>query len=326
MHPKPRVALLAALVVAVIAAIFLAARGGAAGIRICPASGPSCLTASLLPGTLRVGGTGVLVARFTNEANSTATHTLIKITLPGGTTATGISSSPAATCVLSTLSCNFGNVKGHQMVKVFVQFTVQSASSSAVGSAHLTIDEGNNTSPTVDTVDASTNGATFSNGASTNVNGNCTNGGGSLSATIPGQAITATFPAAHGSLHLPCTPVDTGILGTLAGFSQHVTFVDFPLLSGSGNGTVVLDFQTLPTGKTFLTFQLFEVPASGSPFAVPACVGGNLPTGRDACIQSQTELGDNDDDDNNPALADEDDGAHIVLLVQGTGGDPKFVG
>src|SRR5436190_21363162 len=109
---NPRVTLPVALVVAIVLAVALAVRGNAAGVNICPANGPSCLAAQLLPGQLTVGSDGVAVARFENQASATATHTSVSIVLPSGTTAGSISSSPAATCTLATLTCSFGSVGG----------------------------------------------------------------------------------------------------------------------------------------------------------------------------------------------------------------------
>jgi hypothetical protein len=312
MHPlRLRFTLPAAVLVALVLGVVLAGRGGAAGVNICPATGPACLTAQLLPGQLRVGSDGVVIARFQNQASSNASHTVISVTLPAGTTPISITSSPAATCTLATLSCSFGSVAGKGVAKVFVRFTVTSSSGNAIAGATLTFDEGNGTSPTTDTVTAQSNAGVFNAGTTTGVNGKCTSSGSSLAAFSAGESISATYPAALASLNLPCTPVDTGVGGTIPGFTKNVVFVDLPLLSGNGLATLTIVFDTLPPGVNNVNqARLYEVPPTGSPFLVPDCVAGALPAGADACVNGKKKSGSS--------------GVQFTVLAKGLGGDPKF--
>jgi hypothetical protein len=301
-----------------------ASRGTAASGSVCPPSGPSCINISLFPRFVAVGKIGLGVAKFTNEGPATATHTVVSVQLPAGTSASAISSVPAATCSTSTVSCSFGNVSGGSSVKVFVQFTATAPSSGTVtATAQVSFDEGNGNTggPTNDTVlSAPSNGITLvDTGASPAVNGQCTTGASNLAASTDLQAIAAAYGAAAGDL--PCAPVDTGIdlVNVVVGSNDRITFVELPLLAGSGLATVTWDLQTLPRGTNVNQFVLHEIPGYpntiGDPSTWPAvqpCVSHAPPAGQDVCIDARAKLGSK--------------GIRLTLKAFGQGIDPGLWG
>jgi hypothetical protein len=304
--------LVAALVVGLAVTAGFASRANAAGSKICPSdASPSCFGVTLSPSFVTLGGSGVAVATFTNFARSSATHTSISLTLSAGASPVSITSSPSANCLLATLSCDFGKVGGGNTARVFVRFTVTSPVSSLVANGLLSFDEGNDNTgtPTNDTINASSNRIGVSQSLA--IVGDCTDGGSHLNASTHTQSISVVYPAADASLGLPCTPASAGVLDTvLPGFTQNTVFADLPLLSGPGVATAIVNFTTVPAGFTYLTVQLFEIPAVGSPFVVQNCVGGAIPSGQDSCIQSRAPFGVN--------------GVSFTLLVLGTGVDPAW--
>src|SRR5262245_4002410 len=126
---RSKVLVLLGLALAGCLLVVFASRGSAASGSICPPTGTPCITASLFPGFVAVGSNGLAAAKFTNEGTATATHTVVSVQLPTGTSAAAVSSVPAASCSTTTVSCSFGNVTGGSLVKVFVQFTATAASS-----------------------------------------------------------------------------------------------------------------------------------------------------------------------------------------------------
>jgi hypothetical protein len=314
---------LVGLVLSACLLVVFASRGSAASGSICPPTGTPCINVSLFPGFVAVGSNGLAVAKFTNEGGATATHTVVSVQLPSGTSAAAISSVPAAACSTSTVSCSFGNVKGGSQVKVFVQFTATAPSSGPVtATATVSFDEGNgnNGTPTNDTVvSGPSNGITLvDTGASSALNGKCT-GASSLAASTDLQAISATYPAAAGDL--PCTPVDTGVdlVNIVVGSNDRITFVDLPLLSGNGLATVLWDLVTLPKGTNVNSFVLHEIPGYpatiGDPSTWPAvqpCVSHAPPAGQDVCIDARAKLGAK--------------GIRLTLQVAGQGVDPGLWG
>jgi hypothetical protein len=286
--------------------IVFATGGSAAGIKICPAKGTSCITASAFPNFVAVGSNGLAIAKFTNQSSSTTNHTIVAVNLPASVQAAAISSTPVTTCSTATVSCDFGSLPGHSAVKVFVQFTGVTAATGATVTGTVSFDEGNgNTgSPSNDTVtsDASNAFTVVDTGTVGNLNGQCTPGGSSLSASTSLQSMSASYPATTDGV--PCTPVDTGIdlVNLVKGSSDKIVFVDLPHLSGTGLADVTYDITTLPSGMNVNNFVLFEVvgyPATiGDPkqnpdnfIAVPACVDHAPPAGSDACIDSRAKFG-----------------------------------
>jgi Domain of unknown function DUF11 len=320
---RPKVFVLLGLGLGACLLVVFASRGSAASGSICPPTGTPCINAMLFPGYVAVGSNGLAAAKFTNEGTATATHTVVSVQLPSGTSAAAVSSVPAADCSTSTVSCSFGNVKAGSLVKVFVQFTATAASSDPVtATAQVSFDEGNgnNGTPSNDTVvSAPSNGITLvDTGASTAVNGKCT-GASSLDASTALQALSATYPAAAGDL--PCTPVDTGIdlVNIVAGSNDRITFIDLPLLSGSGLATVLWDLVTLPQGSNVNSFVLHEIPGYpatiGDPSTWPAvqpCVAHAPPPGQDVCIDVRAKLGSK--------------GIRLTLKVLGRSVDPGLWG
>src|SRR5689334_23310410 len=116
-----------ALVLAAALVIVFATGGNAAGNRICPVKGPSCITTAILQNYAAVGSQGLAKATFTNQSNSSTNHTTVAVNLPAGTHATAISSVPSADCSTATVSCNFGHLAGPSTVKVFAIFAADSA-------------------------------------------------------------------------------------------------------------------------------------------------------------------------------------------------------
>jgi hypothetical protein len=295
--------------------------GSAAGTNICPSAGPTCITTSLFPRYLAVGSPGLAIAKFTNEASSTATHTVVTVNLPAGTQAVSVSSNPSASCTTAPASCSFGSVSGHAIVKVYVVFTAAAASSATSATSTVSFDEanGNTGSPTNDTVVSGPSSpiAVVDTGASGALNGKCT-GASVLSASIASQTITATYADAVGGL--PCTPVDTGVdlTNVVSGSNDRIMFVDLPALSGDGLATVVLAFSTLPAGSNVNNFVLREIPgypaSIGDPATwptVPACVNHAPPSG-DSCIDRRAKFGTK--------------GIELTLKVRGVGVDPSYWG
>jgi hypothetical protein len=302
--------------------VVFATRGNAASGSICPPTGTPCINISLFPRFVAVDSNGLAAAKFRNEGTATATHTVVAVQLPAGTTAAAVSSVPAATCTVGAVSCSFGNVKAGELVKVFVQFTATAASAGPVtATARVSFAEGNGNSgsPTNDTiVSGASNGITLvDTGASTALNGQCT-GASSLAASTALQAIAASYPAAAGDL--PCTPVDAGIdlVTVVVGSNDRITFVDLPLLSGGGLATVVWDLLTLPKGTNVNSFVLHEAPSDGSIAdprnwpVVQTCVSHAPPAGQDACIDDRAKLGSK--------------GIRLTLKALGQGVDPAFWG
>jgi hypothetical protein len=304
--------LVATLVLGLALTAAFASRGTAAGSNICPPNAsPSCFGITLTPGIVNVGGSAVAILSFTNLGTAVATHTVVGASLPSGTSPVSITSNPAATCALATLSCDFGKVTGGSNVRVFVRLTVTSLVQSLTVNGSLAFGEANNNTgtPTNDTLTATSNAVQTSQSPS--LVGTCSDGANHLSASTTGQFITVVYPAADPSLGLPCTPASAGIANNvLPGFTQRTTFADLPLLSGAGVATAFLDFPTIPTGFTYLTVPLFEIPPTGAPFQVQNCVGGAIPSGQDSCIKSRAPFNTN--------------GVEFTLLVLGSGVDPSW--
>jgi hypothetical protein len=310
-----------ALLLALGLVVVFATGGNAASGAICPSTGPSCIDVSLFPRYLAVGSNGLAIAKFTNEAGATATHTVVAVMLPTGTSAAALSSVPAASCSTDTVSCSFGNVTGGSTVKVYVQFTADSASSApATATAQVSFDEGNGNSgsPSNDTIlSAPSNGISIvDSGTSTALNGKCSNAD-TVGASTSLQAITAAFSSAVG---LPCAPVDSGIdlVHLVAGSNDRITFVDLPFLTGDGLATVDWVLVTLPKGTSVNKFVLHESPdgtTGGDPTTWPVvqpCVSHAPPAGQDSCIDSTAKFGSK--------------GIELTLKVLGQGIDPAWWG
>jgi hypothetical protein len=325
---RPVALLGSALVLTVGLVIAFAGGGSAAGVHICPST--DCIKASLFPRYVAVGSNGLAIAKFTNEANATATHTVVSVQLPPGTTAAAITSAPPATCGTDTVSCSLGSVTGGSTVKVYVQFTAVSASSDPVSAtATVSFAESNGTSPTNDVVVSEP-----SNGVSivdttldTAVDGRCANAG-TVTGSTTAQAIKSSISSAAG---LPCAPVDVGVdlgpTGVVTG-NNRIVFVDLPVFADGTLADVTYDLVTLPTGTNVNHFVLYEVlgyptivgtPATNPSnfLVVPPCVDHALPPAQagntyDSCIDSRAKFGSK--------------GIELKLKVLGQGVDPSYWG
>ena len=308
--------LVAAFVLGLAVMVAFASRANAAGGKICPPdASPSCFGVTLSPNFVNVaGGNGVAVATFTNLAHSSATHTVISLTLPAGTSPVSITSNPSVNCALATLSCDFGKVGGGNTVQVFVRFAVTSPVSTLVVDGSLTFAEGNDNTgtPTNDTIHASSN--TIKVSQSPSIVGTCSDGGESLERqrvdewSVDHRRLSGGGFVARASVYSR----ERGDLGHRAVglHAESRRSRTCRSLSGPGVATAFVNFPTLPPGFTYLTVQLFEIPAVGTPFLVQNCVGGAIPSGQDSCIQSRAPFGVG--------------GVSFTLLVLGTGVDPSW--
>jgi hypothetical protein len=303
---------LSAALLAALFAVGLAfvARSNAASVATCPvdpanSTQSSCFALTALPTTVSTGGDGgLLVAKFTNFSNATATHATVSLT--GALTTVSVSSSSGA---CSALPCALGSVAGHQTVKVYIRYTLSDAGT-YIPNATLTFDEANVTSPTTDTVQAT---ATVHGSSTADVAGGCLASAPALNASTTSQAVTVFYTSPTGGL--PCLPVDAMFGAVPTGLTEHLVSLTVPA-AAQGFVTAELDFAELPKGSNYKTFDLFEITTGGNLLVLP-CVG-DLPQtadtsqSTDSCVSSRAKY-----------LVK---GAALTLHIVGLGVDPGYAG
>lgn len=316
---RGRLALLAAVILGALAvAVGLATRGNAASINSCPSTGgntSSCWQLFAYPAVVSTGGNGgVLVAKFHNEGNGTANHVTVSAVtgLPDGTTFTVTTTQGNCN---NLLPCVIGQVPGSGTFRVFIQYVLPAGADGAPGpnytpSISLTFDERNGTSPTSDTVNATTGiTAVAASGTSTST---CLTAPQLTVSTTGQTAIVTNTSAANG---LPCLPTTTTISGD-PGPSGSNLITSFTL-DGASQGYVVveLDYATLASGVTYKNLPLVEITDAGN-LPVDACLANGLPQtanplhSTDVCISARAKY-----------LSK---GAKLTLHIVAAGVDPRL--
>jgi hypothetical protein len=316
--------------IAVAAVLGIAGVGKAASTNTCALVGtppaPNCFSVSVDPMFVTSGQTGLINAKFRNIfGNATATHTVIKITLPetglvvplDGVTTTG----RPASCpqLANVITCDFGNVPSGTTVHVLIQFTSSVAAGNIPVSGNLTYAEGNGSNGN-DSFDATGTAAAVSG---TNKGGYCTTAATKTvkNKTVPllstsdlGQI--TTIESLAGLADLPCTPIAAGVEARpeTAPITTDVSIVAFP-----ARGTVTLLFP-LDADTNVSNFQLKELSIDNGVawIALKTCADPPIfpdPAGTDSCIKSQTTVTRN----GTKYIQD-------VLLVQGSPPDGHYGG
>jgi hypothetical protein len=273
------------------AAAFLAfASGGTAAssntctqLSLAPAQA-NCLFVSAVPNVLSTNRTGLLIVRFKNIfGNATATHTVLKASLPttGVASVSSVTASTGVQCSSSPISCPIGSVPGGAIVSMYVQYTTSLSAGSTLGAfqGFVSFDEsnGNTGTTTNDTFEtdsgttaivgpiSATNppdqgglcGTLTQTGFTTSLNGQQANIG-SLPAPAPG---------------LPCTPVSAGVRGPTPAEMRacggscpaNTAFVFFPVLNNNAAAVLTLNYPTKPPGVTAVkNAPLFEFLPDGN--------------------------------------------------------------
>jgi hypothetical protein len=325
------------VVVIAIATVTAIARG--AGTNICSGASdaPSCLSVTALPSQVDVGANVLVVAKFTNQGQSTATHTSIEISAaPAGFTPTSLAAelngtTLAGACTLATLRCDLGSVPGLAKAKVYLQATATSgAAATSTWAATVRFAEGNgNTGSANDTYTRTSNAVSlYADGTR---RGTCATSAGTQSlATALGNQTAAILDVAGGAAGLPCTPLAVGVRAkqatetatTLCGGRTcrgDISFAFIPELAGGATAAVRIEIPTtaLPNGP-WKDVQLYELPGDDPSVAVAAIALASCPTfagGASSCVAaiSQVTRG----------------GTKVVrwdLNVRGSTVDPRYTG
>lgn len=292
-HPNKRMSFglgILGLAAAATAAAFLAfaSGGNAASANTCMQLNPTqanCLFVAVVPSVLSANQTGLVIVRFKNIfGNATATHLVLKATMPTGTTVTSVTASQAsASCSqpAQIVSCSFGSVPGGSIVSMYVQFTTSEPAGSQLDPVHgsVSFDESNgNTGTTTNDTLFTDSGTTSIVDAISGATGGAQGGLCSGDLTQTGftttnngqQAKIANLPA--GAPGLPCTPVSAGVriptADELAACGSacpaNTAFVFFPVLAGNAAAVLTLNYPTLPSGvSSFKKTPLFEFLPDG---------------------------------------------------------------
>lgn len=317
---KKRLLLFSAVVglvglVALGAVLGLAGTSNAASTNTCQVvnGAPNCLSVGVFPAQLNATGQGLIVAKFINQGPATATHTAIKVTLPGNVTATLVQPTPAnANCsgTTSPITCSFGNIGGFATAKVAIVFTTTAAAGTTLSgsgvTATLTYAEGNdnNGTPTNDQFSTSGNDISIVDGSSQG--GYCTTSTGNhlLSTNLGGQTTEINTLSSLLGGGLPCTPISAGTLanpGNLnCGAKKCASPVSFVIVPTTGTASVTVPVAPLPSGTKASNFQLYWFSETGTTgIALSKCsdtlklppVNTPKPTpGTDTCVQAQTDI------------------------------------
>jgi hypothetical protein len=294
-------------------AVGFATRSHAASVDSCPtpatvnpADTSDCWQVFAYPSNVSAGGNGgLLVAKFHNLGNGTANHvTITDVNFPSGTT-----ESVSGAC--SSLPCVYGQVKGGQEIRIFIQYVLPANATDFTPQITLSFDERNGSSPTQDTVHAFTAGPvtvdTTANSTST-----CLTDPTVTVSTTGQNAIVTNTKAANG---LPCLPTTTTIEGQSGPSGSN--FITSFTIDGASQGfvTVEIDYATLANGVTFRNLPLVEITDAGN-LPVDACLANGLPQttnplhSTDSCVFKRAKY-----------LSK---GAAITLHVVSSGVDPRY--
>jgi len=254
----------------------------------------------------KTGGSPISVTKFRNEASgTTATHVVLAASFSSSvsvaTITVAINGSPADTsgCTsapssssATAVSCPVGNIAGGGTAKMTVRFAVGANTTDPPADIKITVtgsttygEGGGTPGQPANSVQFNTDSLTVSKDAS--VQGDCLDGGGTVTGTTTGQTTSATVGTAADS-SLPCTFVDAGVLSNtfapLGTLKSQISFVDFPALGGTGLATVKIFFTPLPTGVSnvnqlkLLEDTNYAVPFFSTYITVPDCDrSGNIP-------------------------------------------------
>jgi len=313
--------------IAVAAVLGIAGVGKAASKNTCTqptGQPPDCLTVKVFPGQLTAGAghQGLIVAKFINQGSATATHTVIKVTLPhqgdpsAADNVTAVSVSPQALCSplfgppvqAAIITCSFGNVAGGGTAKVSIAFTTTVAKGlKLLGEtieATLTYAEGNdnNGSPTNDSFNAF-GGNDISLVDGTSLGGDCasSNVNGPLISTSKDGQFTYVDSLTSFLTDLACTPIAAGTLTnppnlTCGGTHKCTTPLSFAILPTTGQATLYIPVSSLANGTKAAgpnKFTLYWFPEGGivgTPLMTCAeTLDKATPPDTDTCIVSQTD-------------------------------------
>ena len=322
-----------------------AAVGGAVLVvtAVADAGANATLTMQVLPGLLAPGGSGAVVATFTNNGPSTLTHVIVNVTLPAGATFDSTNSSASCTGPAPVISCLQGTLKKGAVIVSTIAFDSAPSTGPVTFGGKATWDAASVGKPqgaagSKETVSAAAQADVISLPSGFAGASSCHATGDTLFATANGQSTQVV--AGVNDAGLPCTPILAGVApNPSAGgpYDSDVSFVKLPHLVHPA--TVVLTFpdETLPwpaglgappEGRDpFAPIQLIEYPNYPNLIVhslVPVCDNLNttptIPSGPniDSCIKS----GDGSQDPDNDS-----DAGTLTLLVQGSGtGDPGYAG
>jgi hypothetical protein len=330
---KPGLA--AAVAVAAVIASFLAlASGGqAASPNICKTqftgtTNASCMTETVLPHFLTAGQDGVSVTEFRNESGiggATATHVVVSVAfstsvaiksttlLINDSLASTASCTPTAPATATKLSCPAGDIAGGGTVRLIVRFSTSTTALTLTGMANYGESGNDNPKNNPNDLQQARDTLTISDTA----NGKCvplnpnevTTLSASSTTTQSTQSTSATYGSVTPSLHLDCTPAETGVLNSSPSpLKTQISFVEF-LTFDSGYATVTIDITPLPTNLN--KFKLLEdtqyaLPYFATYITVPnGCDASGLPPNpgvpapgatdssthlNDTCISSRSSL------------------------------------
>ena len=291
--------------IAVAAVLGIAGTGKAASTNTCALVGgtPNCLTVGVFPGQLSPTGKGLIVAKFVNQGNATATHTAIKVTLPNNVNAVSVSPSALCSAPGSTITCSFGSVPGFGTAKVSVAFTTTAGAGSTLAgiSATVTYAEGNGSNGN-DSFTASGNGISIVDG--TSQAGDCTTTlGTNLDTSLSGQR-TQINTLSSLLADFPCTPIAGGVQpnnpSLNCGAAKCTSPVSYVIVPTTGTATLTIPVSVLANGMNASKFTLYwfsETGTTGIPLmkcsdtqALPPAGTPKATPGTDTCIQSQTDV------------------------------------
>lgn len=284
--------------IAVAAVLGVAGTGKAASTNTCALVGgkPNCLTITVLPAQLTVGGTGLVIVKFVNQGSATATHPTVTVDL--GANASAVSARPNPACPTSpsgrTVICRLPNVPGFGTAKVSVSFTTNLTApgslSGIVGTIAYAEGNTNTGSPSNDTF--SVDGGPISIVDGDSQDGTCVNTAGTvgLSATRAGQSTTIDSITSVVN-DLPCTPLSAAVTpkdpNLMCGTTPCNSQVSAVFLPTSATVTVLIPLSSLANGTTdkkFVPYWFTDTSTVG--IALKSCPTIAAPA--NACIQSQT--------------------------------------
>ena len=286
------------------------------------------LTMQVLPGLLAPGGSGAVVATFTNNAPSARMHVIVKVTLPPAATFDSTNSSASCTGPAPVISCSLGTIKERSAIVSTIAFGSAPSTGPVTVSGTATWGlAGSN-----DRVSATAQADVISLPSGFAAASSCHPTGDTLTAIGDGQEthVNAGLNAAG----LPCTPILVGVGPNAGSHTTAVSFVKLPLLQQPAPVVLTFPEEWLPWPSGLnppverdpsAPAQLIEYPNypdTTTSVVVPVCLNRAtspvIPSGSDSCIVSVDASRDSDGDY---------DAGRLALLVQGSGsGDPGYVG
>jgi hypothetical protein len=286
----------------------------------------------LQPQLLTASGQGVVWSKFSTASGpgtGSATHVVSKIDVPiallNPTTTSSNCTGPVVVTIgqeqYNEFTCDEGVIQAGDTVKRFVTFTAPSTLNTYTATGRVTFDNGQGGGGGgVNTIEAQSSPSlrqtTVVPGADTRRAGDCFSGGTGTVATQPVSSVdpvqtVVTLGSADPSLGLPCT---WGYVSEddVPGFLTQISSVSTPQFAAGVTATVVVTWADLPVAfKNFKVLLLPNYPVSLESEVLLACVGGQPPAGKIACLDGLVKLG---------------KGARATIRQFGTGGDPGYGG